>query len=255
MTRFSPLAALFPLLLIGCRPDVLLPCDQTDLEFSGLLCREYRFSNGNPIGYLDYTYRGDSAIDISTYDTHSMLQKTATERYADGQLRTVVERFGNDNRLVRSYNYSNSGLLNCIIFGAADSSECYFYDAQDRVRMVEWRADTLRLRATEYRYFADEDLLYRLNFFDETDSLVEYRNHEYFLDGRVRIDHFTGGHVFLGHAVEQRNAEGSLLTSRFTAPDQVVTNRIDYTYDAHGRITERNSIRTFNSERSVFMYH
>jgi len=255
MNRFSLLAALIPLLFIGCQPDVLLPCEQSNQEWSGLLCREYRFRNGSPIGYLDYTYRGDSAIDISTYDTQAILQKTSTERYDAGQLRTVVERFGSDNRLVRSYNYSNSGLLDCIVFGAVDSSECYTYDAQGRVRLMEWYADTLRLRATEYRYFEDEDRLYRINFYDGSDSLLEYRNHEYFLDGRVRIDHFAGDHSFLGHEVEMRTMDGRLLSSRFTAPDQSITHRTECSYDANGRLIERTATRPFGSERTVRMYH
>lgn len=222
---------------------------------SGKLCREYRFTNDSPIGYLEYAYRGDSAIDISTYDAQANLQKTSTERYEGGQLRTVVERFGSNNRLVRSYNYLNSGLLECIVFGAVDSVECYTYDPEGRMTLVQSLADSVKLRATEYRYFVDEDRLYRIYFYDGNDSLLEYRNHEYFLDGRVRIDHFAGDHRFLGHAVEERTADGRLLSSRFTAPDLVITHRVQCSYDVSGRLTERNATRPFGNERSVWMYH
>jgi len=255
MNRFSLLAALIPLLFIGCQPDVLLPCEESEAILNGKLCREYRFTNGSPIGYLEYAYRGDTAIDINTYDTQAILQKTSTERYDAGQLRTVVERFGSDNRLVRSYNYLNSGLLDCIVFGAVDSAECYTYDPQGRVTLVQSLADSVKLRATEYRYFEDEDRLYRIIFYDGSDSLLEYRNHEYFLDGRVRIDHFAGDHSFLGHAVEMRAIDGRLLSSRFTAPDQTITHRTECSYDANGRLIERTAARPFGSERSVWMYH
>lgn len=243
------------MLLFGCQPDALLPCEEDDAELSGLLCREYRFSNGSPVGYLEYAYRGDSAIDISTYDTQGILKKTATERYEGGLLRTVVERFSSESRVVRSYNYSVTGLLDCIVFGAVDSTQCHTHDTQGRITEVRWQADSLLLRATEYRYFEDEDRLYRVYFRDGNDSITEYRNHTYFLYGRVRIDHFTGQHVFLGHTVEERTPDGRLISSRFMAPDQTLTHLTYCTYDADGRITERGSTHPFGSEQNVYMYH
>lgn len=238
----------------GCQEDVLVPCDKGDAVLSGLLCREYRFSNGIPVGYLEHTYRGDTAIDISVYDTQAILRKTSTERYHDGLLRTVVERFDNGSRQVRSYNYGD-GHLDAIVFGAVDSVQSYTYDALGRLSVVVVQAGDVRLRSTEHRYFVDEDKLYRLNFYDGNDSLLEYRNHEYFLDGRVRIDHYTSGHAFLGYTLELWTSDGRLLSSQFTAPDQAITHRVILTYNAHGLLTERTETRPFFSDRSVFMYH
>jgi len=255
MNLKSLLSILMPLLLMGCGPDVLLPCEEGDAELSGLLCREYRYVNGSPIGYLEYAHRGDSAIDISTYDTQAILQKTSTERYSNGQLRTVVERFSNGSRVVRSYNYLSNDSLECLVFGAADSTEYFLYDEMGRRSRAERRTGETLTGAVDYRYFEDEDALYRITMRNGMDSILEYRNHEYFTDGRVRIEHFGADHAFKGYTLRQWTADGQLLTSYFTDPEMVTTERLEFIYDAQGRPTERIAKGTSGSDRSVFMYH
>ncbi len=255
MRRYVRLLTIIGLLAIsGCGEDALVPCDE-HAEWSGLLCREYRFGNNVPVGYLEYSYKGDSVIDITTNDTEGRLQKTATERYSGGLIRTVVERFEGGQNLVRSYNYLSNDSLECIVFGAADSSECYGYDAQGRRSSVVMWHGSEKVRSVDYRYFVDQDRLYRLNFYDGNDSLLRYWNHEYFLDGRIRIDVFTGQNSFLGHYVQNWTADGRLLNAQFTAPDQAITERTDLTYDADGRLTERNVSGPFVQSRLVYMYH
>lgn len=225
------------------------------MGLSGKLCREYRHANGSPVGYLEYSYFGDTVIDINTFDTEGILRKTTTQRFNNGLLQAVVERFENGDRTVSSYYYDSNDSLECIVFGAADSTECIFYDERARRIRMERRAGEVPIRAIGYRYFEDEDRLFRVSYFTSTDSLVEYRDHEYFIEGKLRIDHFSSDHSFLGHTLEVRGADGRLLSTQFTAPDQALTYKATFTYDARGYLTDRTIVHSFISERTVYLYH
>lgn len=242
------------LLLSGCAEDALVPCSENDGP-AGALCREYRFDNGSPVGHWEYTYRGDSAIDIEVFNTAGRVVRTVTERYEGGLLRTVVQRSGDGRSVVSSHHYLSNDSLELIVHGGVDSTVCFTYDAEGRRSRIEVHHGPVRVRATEYRYFVDQDRLYRVHFYDGNDSLLRYWNHEYFLDGRVRIDVYTAEHRSVGHYVQDWSADGRLLSSRFTEPDQTISRKLNLTYDAVGRLTERSETGPYLNLRTVYMYH
>jgi len=240
--------------LAGCMTDQPVECEAlTGLE--GELCREYRFENGTSVGYVQYAYRGDTAIDLSHFDPFHSLKKTETRSFWLGQLRSVVERYPDGSRVVRSYYYLPNDSLECIVFGMVDSTVCFSYDGMGRPVRETYVIGDVVTRSIEYRYFEDEDRLYRISFLDANDSITEYRNHIYFFDGTVRIEHFTGDNVFIGHAVERLRADGKLSARQFSAADGVVSENTEWSYDALGRLIERSSIKAFSNTRTIFLYH
>lgn len=252
--RNTTLGMVITVLFTGCMADQPIECEPI-AGSEGKLCREYRYENDASVGYVQYTYQGDTAIDQSHFDPFHSLRKTETRSYWDGQLRSKVERFADGSRVVRSYNYLPSDSLECIVFGMVDSTVCFDYDGLDR-RILETHAiGDVVTRSTEFRYFEDEDRLYRVSFRDANDSITEYRNHIYFFDGTVRIEHFSSNHTFLGHAVENWTTDGRLLQWQFSDTTGVVIETKVWLYDAHGRLVERISQRAFSNSRSLFLYH
>jgi YD repeat-containing protein len=252
--RNTALGTAVAALMAGCMADQPVECEPV-VGAEGKLCREYRYENGNSVGYVQYAYRGDTAIDLSHFDPFHSLRKTETRSYWEGQLRSVAERFADGSRVVRSYSYLPGDSLECIVFGMVDSTVCFGYDAlHRRIRETHATGDTVT-RSIDYRYFEDEDRLYRISFRDASDSITEYRNHIYFFDGTVRIEHFAGEHTFLGHAVEQWAPDGRLLSRRFSDTTGTVTATAEWRYDPQGRLTERISQEAFRSVRSILLYH
>jgi hypothetical protein len=241
-------------LMAGCTADQPVECEPAD-GLEGKLCREYRFENGTSVGYVQYAYRGDTAIDLSHFDPSHSLRKTETRSFWEGQLRSVVERFPDGSRVVRSYNYLPNDSLECIVYGMVDSTVCLDYDDIQRAVRKTYVAEGQLTRSIEYRYFEDEDRLYRISFLDANNSIIEYRNHIYFFDGTVRIEHYSGNNTFIGHAVERFRADGKLSSRQFSDSDGVASENTEWVYDAIGRLVERSSIKAFSNERTVFLYH
>lgn len=248
------LTALTCILLSACDQDALIPC-QGDGDAQGRLCREYRFSNGVPVGYIDFTYRGDTMVEKSYFDQLGIVQSTVTERYAEGVLRSVSSRFESGTQVVSSYHYQPDDSLQMIVYGAVDSVVMFHYGPHGLRSRVEFlRSDTVH-RAISYRYFEDEPRLYQTQYYSGADSLTEYRSREYFIQGKVRTDHFSPSHQFLGHTIEEWMDGQRLISSRFTAPDQTVTHTLVNTYDAQGRLSEAFETFPYGSDRSVYMYN
>lgn len=237
----------------SCGADELLPCDE-DAALLGLLCREYRYENETPVGFVDFVYNKDSIVEQYLYDAQTILRKTVIERYEGGQLQTVAERYQNGLNIVSSYHYLSNDSLECIIFGAADSSTCFTYVNGKRFKEEAYHGPDM-VRYSEYRYYPQDGRLFRISRFDGNDSLLSYLDYDYFFGGIIRVDHYLGDHTFIGYEVTDMDVAGNVLSVQYADSSGAARWRLDNTYDADGRLTETNEIFPFGSHRSVFIYH
>jgi len=237
----------------SCGVDEIIPCS-ADAMHSGKLCREYRFSNGNPVGYVEYFYSGDTAIDQTFFDNDGNPVKSITERYSNGLLQAKVERLENGTTTVGSYHYLSNDSLECIVFGAVDSSHCLSYLNNKRVRFEHFHGES-RVRYQEYRYYEDDGRLFRISYFNQNDSLIHYRTYDYYFGGIVRINYANSNHVTLGYTVLDFSENHYLESSQFTDTTGQITNRLEQVYDASYRLSESIEESAFGTSRILFMYN
>jgi hypothetical protein len=249
----NTLVLIFVLVFSSCGVDEIIPCS-ADAMHSGKLCREYRYSNGTPVGFVDYSYSGDTIIDRTFFDNDGNLVKSITERYSNGLLQAKVERFETGITIVGSYHYLSNDSLECIVFGPADSSQCLSYVNGKRVK-VEYFHGESRKRYQEYRYYEDDERLFRISYFNQDDSLVQYHSYSYYFGGIVRIDYASSSHTPLGYTVLNFSDEQFLETSQFTDTTGQITHRLEQVYNASNRLSESIEESTFGTSRILFMYN
>ncbi len=247
------LVSSFILILTSCGVDEIIPCSR-DTMHSGKLCREYRYSNGNPVGYVEYSYSGDSTVNRTFFDSNDNLVKSSTERYSNGLLQAKVERLENGTTTVGSYHYLSNDSLECIVFGAADSSHCFSYLNYKRVRLEHFHGASL-VRYQEYRYYEDDGRLFRISYFNQDDSLIQYSTYSYYFGGIVRIDYANPNYVPLGNAVLKFSEEQYLESSQFTDTTGQITNRLECFYDSNNRLSESKEESTLGSSRILYLYN
>jgi hypothetical protein len=249
----STLVLIFIVVFSSCGVDEIIPCS-ADAMHSGKLCREYRYSNGSPVGYVEYSYSGDTILDRTFFDNNGNLVKSITERYSNGLLQAKVERLENGTTTVGSYHYLSNDSLECIVFGAADSSQCLSYINGKRVN-VEYFHGEFRVRYQEYRYYEDDGRLFRISYFNQDDSLVHYRTYDYYFGGIVRIDYANPNHAHLGFEVLNYLDEQYLETSQFTDTTGRITHRLEHVYDENKRLSESMEESTFGTSRILYLYN
>ena len=249
----STLGLIFMMVFSSCGVDEIIPCS-ADAMHSGKLCREYRYSNGNPVGYVEYSYSGDTIIDRTFFDNDGNLVKSITERYSNGLLQAKVERLENGTTTVGSYHYLSNDSLECIVFGAVDSSHCLSYLKNKRVRLEHFHGES-RVRYQEYRYYEDDGRLFRISYFNQDDSPIQYSTYSYYFGGIVRIDYANSSFEPLGYEVLNFSEEKYLETSQFTDTTGQITNRLDQVYDASNRLSESIEESTFRTSRILFLYN
>jgi|GEM_PF-995688 len=247
------LVLIFVLVFSSCGVDEIIPCS-ADAMHSGKLCREYRYSNGNPVGYVEYSYSGDTIIDQTFFDNDGNLVKSITERYSNGLLQAKVERLENGTTTVGSYHYLSNDSLECIVFGAADSAQCLSYVNGKRVK-VEYFHGESRKRYQEYRYYEDDERLFRITYFNQNDSLIHYRTYDYYFGGIVRIDYANPNHVPLGNAVLKFSEEQYLESSQFTDMTGAMTHQLQNVYDTNKRLSESMEKSTLGTSRILYLYN
>jgi len=239
--------------LASCQVDQLVPCD-TDPAYTGLLCREYRYAGDQILGTVEYSYAGDSIIRKEIFDQNAKLLKSTIERYANGLLQTVAHRLDNGNTTVATYHYLSNDSLECIVYGAADSSFCLHYADGKRDVATTYHGTTVE-RYHIYRYHQTDGKLFRISFFDGKDKLKYYHTYEHFYGNRLRIDHHLHNHVHLGYWIMDRTADGTVLSAQFTDSAKAVTHSIENTFDADGVLTETREEAQGTSRKNVFFYH
>jgi hypothetical protein len=249
----NTLVVIFVLVFSSCGVDEIIPCS-SDAMHSGKLCREYRYSNGSPVGYVEYSYSGDTTIDQTFFDNDGNLVKSITERYSNGLLQAKVERLENGTTTVGSYHYLSNDSLECIVFGAADSSQCLSYVNGKRVK-VEYFHGESRNRYQEYRYYEDDARLFRISYFNQNDSLIQYRTYGYYFGGIVRIDYANSSFEPLGYEVLNFSDEQYLESSQFTDTTGRITHRLEQVYDASNRLSESIEESTLGTSRILYLYN
>ncbi|MFT6211728.1 MAG: antitoxin component YwqK of YwqJK toxin-antitoxin module [Bacteroidia bacterium] len=246
------LAFLFSLVVFAaCSMDELTPCIDDGPE--GELCREYRYFNESPEGYVEFKSSGDSVAISDFYNPNSKLVKTITERFENGQIRVVSEQFPNEASRVRTLHYNEIDSLWRVVYGANDSVLEITYENGKRLQDAYFHNGELK-RYFLYRYFLDDGKLYRIYAYGADRVQLSYRNFDYFSTGQTRISSFTVDHKLIGREVY--NSQNDLLTFvQFTDSTGTVTERADYIYDAAFNLTEKTEIKAEQTYKSIFLYY
>jgi hypothetical protein len=254
---FSPpmrLTILSLFLLVGCTPDALIPCNEDGP--AGMLCREYRYFDDAPQGYVEFEYHGDSVVS-NIFNRNSILEKTIIERYDDERIISVTNQFPEEESVVASYHYNELDSLFLIVYGTNDSSVQISY--LDGKRSRESRVvDDEVVGYKDFRYFQDDGQLYRISLYNGSDSLLNYRNFDYFNTNgieRYRATEFTAEHQLIGRRLYTFSQNGLISSMEFRLEDGTVAERKDYIYDGAGKLIEETGRFYSSSSKSVYLYH
>jgi hypothetical protein len=239
-------------LFAACRTDALLPCENEGPV--GEICREYRYSDDDAIGFAEFEYEPDILTTENIYDQHSNLIKTIIEHFEDGKTVIIAEQYPDKESIVQSWHYGDNDSIRQIYFGGIDSLIEYAYENEKRLR-DEYFHDGELDRWTSYRYYQDDGKLYRKTFYNAEDSLLRYENYQYFSNGQNRVTYYTPSHQITGRRVVRFSQLGLITSNEFTNADGVVTQNENYIYDVAGKLVERHALNFDQSAKSVYLYY
>lgn len=240
-------------LIASCTSDVLVPCE-TGTGPSGKLCREYVFEEQQGQGFIEWTYLSDTMTVATYFDAGSIEQKSVERRYENGLLHVIVESYPNGETNVRSLHYNDMDSLSAIVYGANDSSMQVTYENGKRLRETHV-TDEQVTGYSVYRYYQDDGRLYRILNYNSTDSLLSYRQLDYFDSGQQRTSFFTSNHQLLGRRVFRFSQPGLITSTVFTNNEGTETERIEYFYDSGHKLTERITETPLRKLSSRFIYY
>lgn len=242
----------FTIFLSACERDGLIPCAGDGPI--GQLCREYRYYNDSPIGYVDFLTEGDTVLTSEIYDQQHRLQKTKKEWLVNGKTSVIAEQYPDEDTKVQTWHYNGFDSLETIVFGANDSSMHIIYENGKRKTESYIHGDSL-VRYFTYRYFQDDGNLYRIYLYNAKDSLLSYRSFEYFSTGQKRVSFYTSCNELIGRKVFRFLQNGLISSIEFTNDEEAVTERSDYLYDASFNLIEKTQSVPSGTYKSVFLYY
>lgn len=238
-------------LITACTTDVPVPCG--DEGPVGTVCREYRYFNDVPKGFVTFNRMGDTLAVSNFYNEHSGLVKTVTEQLENGQTTLIAEQFPKKPTQVQTWHYNELDSLWKIVFGANDSVLEVLYEGGKRFREAYYHAGELN-RFFDYRYYQDDGKLYRVYAYGKDSILQSYRHYEYFSTGQNRVSTFTANNALIGRRV-YRSENGLLSSIQFTDSAGTITQRADYVYNASFNLIERTQREGNQTYKSVFLYY
>jgi len=242
-------------LLSACSEDALVPCRSEAL--TGKLCRKYQYHNDQPQGFTEYEYQGDSVVVSNVYSTNSVLEETIIKRYKNGQLSVITEQFPSMGSRVETRHYNEMDSLVLVVYGANDSSVVFTYDKGKRFRQIRIAGnDTMGY--SEYRFYQDDGMLYRITEYDGNDSLRSYRNFDYFSgnDGTFyRATYYNAEHELIGRRRFGFSQNGLISSMEYRLADGTLAESKEYIYDSAERLTEESGQRYGNTSKSVYLYN
>ncbi|MCF8465207.1 MAG: hypothetical protein K9G41_10220 [Flavobacteriales bacterium] len=235
----------------ACSTDGLVPCEKEGTQ--GELCREYRYLNDSPKGYVAFEQQGDS-LQISDYYSESLkLIKTIRQQFEHGRIIVISEQYPNEDSRIQTWHYNETDSLERIVFGPNDSAVHIDY-AQEKRHLESYFRGAELDRYFEYRYYQDDGKLYRIYAYNAMDSLLSYRQFDYFSTGQNRVSFYTSEHKLMGRRVY--NSQNGVINSvQFTDTTGTVTERTDYLYDATLNLTEKVERKGDQNFKSVFIYY
>lgn len=242
-------------ILFSCEEDALIPC--SDEQPSGKICREYRYFNNAPQGFVTFEHEADSLIISTVYNQNSVVRKTIREQYKTGKLVAITEQVPDRPSRVETWHYNELDSLSFIIYGADDSILQIAYEDGKRLR-ESLLIDDVVTHYTEYRYFEDDGNLYRVSDFDANDSLLSYRNYDYFSgnDGTFyRTSHYSGNYELIGRKRYGFTQLGLISSMEYRLADGTLAESKNYIYDVVGKLIEKTAQRGNNTSKSVYLYN
>lgn len=244
------------LLLFGCEQDVLVPCEN-ELQPSGKVCREYRYYNDQPQGFVEFEHQGDTVLVSRIYSQRSIVEKTIREQFYNGQITVLTEQYPNEASRVRSFHYNEIDSLSLIVYGANDSSMTISYENGKRLREA-MQIDGMTTHYREYRYYQDDGKLYRISEYDANDSLLSYRNFDYFNGNGstfYRVTYYTADHELIGRRRFSFTQNGLISSMEYRLANGALAESKDYIYDSALKLTEEYGQFYGNSSKSVYLYY
>jgi hypothetical protein len=106
-----------------------------------------------------------------------------------------------------------------------------------------------------YRYYQDDGNLYRISKYSKTDSLLSYRQFDYFDTGQQRTSFFSSGHELLGRRVFRFSQLGLITSAVRTNSEGTEIERIEYFYDSGHQLSERTTETPTGKLTSRFIYY
>jgi len=235
----------------SCSTDGLVPCKKEGAE--GRLCREYRYFDGSPSGYIEFDYKGDSLVISDYYDSNSKPIKTIRSYFENGRTKIISEQYPNQDSRIQTWHYTNFDSLETIVYGANDSVLEITYANGKRLTETYFHAGVLN-RSFQYRYFLDDGKLYRIYAMGADSVQLSYRNFEYFSTGQNRVSHFTADHKLIGRRVFD-SLNGLIKSVEFTDSTGTIAERADYIYDSAFNLIEKTELNSNQTYKSVFLYY
>lgn len=249
------LALLFILSAVGCSTDSLVPCDAEGMN--GKICKEYRYFNDEPKGFVEFEHKGDSVFIASIFNQNSMLVKTELHRFENGLLTVISEQFPSQDSRVKTLHYNEIDSLSLIVYGANDSVLEISYDNGSRYRETMIQNETV-MHYAEYRYYQDDGILYRISEYDGNDSLLRYRNFDYFSSNEsiyYRVAIYSSTFELLGRKRFSFSTKGLINSMELRLPNGELAESKNYIYDATGNLIEELGMQSGNTSKSVYLYY
>lgn len=251
--------ALLILAVSGCRVDELSPCDG-EIGVPGLLCKEYRFLDNEPIGSLSYYYDKDGILNRVDYNA------------TNGDLKKYVLYINDGDDLMKEISHDPDGKkLEEIVYG---------YNEENSIASIDTIEDDIKVsnRVFEYQnsilqrenYYKDEILdsyltyeyhddgtLFKTRHYRGDGSLKMYMTHEYYDNYITRYRYYTASHIYLGYDLERRNSNEQVIRFTSYGPNSNILNYTEYKYNELYQLAEEVN---FDEEEKpvsniIYKYH
>lgn len=243
MGRFTSvfLFALILLAATGCRVDELSPCEG-DIGIPGLLCKEYRFLEEEPIGSLSYFYDKNGILTRVDYNAvDGELKKYILYIYDGDKLMKEISHKPNGEQIQEvtfNYNENNSLLgIDSTESSGQVSRKTFEYENEVLRRESEYRQEVLTNYAN-YQYF-DDGTLFKKLYHKGNGSLTGYTTYEFYSNSITRYKHYTASHIYLGYDAEHRNADDKITEFTSYNPAFEILSTTKYTYDELNQLEEK----------------
>lgn len=202
----NTLIILVLIVLFACQKDGFIPCICEESQ-SGLLCREYNFTNDKCIGYIDYEYEDKQVLKHKLFNTvNGIIKKSILYEYNSSKRIINISEFNKDhllqNQYIYDYHYFDSiATIQKFTNNNLEQITEYGYNGSHLMINITIYKDSL------YRYFTyqydSEDVLWKISEYSSDSILQSYTIFHSFSNDILREDYYDGQFDFAGYKVTQ----------------------------------------------------
>lgn len=241
-------------LLLSCEKDSFIA--PTDQNLINKLSRIYIFYQENFIGYHDYIYDNDQLLhQINTYNASDVLKRQITYTYNSNQEMISYELKDHVNNNTVNYAFTYTYFDSIAYYTIDDNSNLekykYTYNTNFQREKQEHLIDQNLIDYTEFYYNTSNRLWLERNF-DTNDSLLYYKEYDYFYNNSIQISHYSDT-AYLGYELMQYSDELLLVKHFFYNSNNNLNKSIEFSYNSNNKLERREEYTAGGS--ITYSYH